>query len=57
MNEKQKIISFCYLSGEYLTIFESLLNNMSILNSRVLTNIRFSTHWETESVTAETIVI
>ena len=55
MNEKTKIIPFYYLTGEYLMISESILNNLSILNSPVLNDIGFLAHWETESVTAEII--
>ena len=43
------------LTGEYLMTSESILNNMSILSSHVFNNTGPSTHWETESVTAEII--
>ena len=37
MNEKiKKIIPLYYLTGEYLMISESTLNNMSILSCRIL---------------------
>ena len=54
MNEKtKKIIPFYYLTGDFLIVSESILNNMSILSSHVLNNMGFLAHWETESVTAE----
>ena len=53
--QKKKIITFYYLTGEYLMISESILNNVSILSSRILNNMEFLAHWETESVTAEII--
>ena len=51
MNEKTKN----YLTGEYLMISESILNNMSILSSHILTNMGSSAHRETESGTAKII--
>ena len=36
-------------------IYESISNNVSILNSRILDNMGFSAHWGTESVMAEII--
>ena len=52
---QQKIIPFYYLTGEYLMISESILNHVSVLSSRILNNMEFLAHWETESVTAEII--
>ena len=34
-------------------IYESILNNVNILSSYILDNMKFLAHWETESVTAE----
>ena len=57
MTEKKNLkkISFYCLTGEYLMISESILNN-SILGSHILNNMGFLPHWKTESVTAEIIV-
>ena len=38
-------------------ISESILNNIGILSPHILNNMGFSTHWETESVMAELIVV
>ena len=55
MIKQKKQKTFCYLTREYLMMSESLLNNVSMLSSRILSNMGFLVHWETESVTAEII--
>ena len=54
--KNKKILPFYYLSGEYLIISERILNNLSILSSHILNNMKFSAHWKTESLTAEIII-
>ena len=45
MKKKKKTVPFYYLTGEYIPmIFESILNNVSILSSHILNNMEFSTH-------------